>query len=78
MCPAEGLLFRTGTLLYSRSSCLKWSVGCILSSLGRWLTVLEIHFSAAENVVIMSENKYQRMFCMCVLSVQAAVIFAHV
>lgn len=51
VCPAEELLFRTGPLSYSRSSCSKCSVGYILSSLGSWVTVLEIYFPNSKKTV---------------------------
>lgn len=51
MHPAEELLFRTGTFSYSRSISLKWSVGHTLSSLGSWVTALEIYFADSKKTV---------------------------
>lgn len=51
VCPAEELLFRTRTFSYSRSSCLKWSVGHILPSLGSRVMALEIYFANSKKTV---------------------------
>lgn len=77
MCPAEELLFRTRTFSYSRLSCLKWSVGHILLSLGSRVMALEIYFANSKKTVNRVENKCQRKHHRCIwMSVQTRAVFA--